>query len=405
MRFRVENLGPIRSAELDLSKKLIVLAGPNNSGKTYLGWALYGLSRHTSRKPTAHAITLCNWLASEPGRAAEAERTVRITTFLNDLAQAYAAELHRDFAANEGAFAQTKITLAEIPPFSPEVENRLAPSEMPLWVWVTRLRTWALGQWSIFPVERLAINIFARELSLIRMDVVDELTSEAATAEESLRRVGRYPRAIRDALRAAIDLEPHKRMQSPFADLAYELEASVLSGAIVVTDTGEMAFQPTRASQALGIHRASSIVKSLSSIVFYLRHLAQPGHRIIIDEPELNLHPDNQRRVARVLAKAVNRGLHVVLSTHSDTLIGEFNNLIMLSHGADSAATQGVMRELGYDEASVLRPEDLGVYLVDGGACTPVTVGPSGFEVRTIDEAIHKLNQDAQTIYGRLFCE
>ncbi len=45
MFFRVQNLGPLRDAEVDLSKDLIVLAGPNNSGKTYLAWSVYGLHR------------------------------------------------------------------------------------------------------------------------------------------------------------------------------------------------------------------------------------------------------------------------------------------------------------------------------------------------------------------------
>src|SRR5512139_3840305 len=45
MRFRVENLGPLREAEVDLGKDLIVLTGPNNTGKTYLAWTVYGLHR------------------------------------------------------------------------------------------------------------------------------------------------------------------------------------------------------------------------------------------------------------------------------------------------------------------------------------------------------------------------
>ncbi|MCA9704921.1 MAG: hypothetical protein KDK70_03615 [Myxococcales bacterium] len=45
MLLRVTNLGPIREAELDLAKPLIVLVGPNNSGKTYLAWVAYSLGR------------------------------------------------------------------------------------------------------------------------------------------------------------------------------------------------------------------------------------------------------------------------------------------------------------------------------------------------------------------------
>ncbi len=44
MKLIVENLGPIKSAEIDISKRFIVFVGYNNTGKTYLSqliWALY----------------------------------------------------------------------------------------------------------------------------------------------------------------------------------------------------------------------------------------------------------------------------------------------------------------------------------------------------------------------------
>jgi predicted ATPase len=63
--------------------------------------------------------------------------------------------------------------------------------------------------------------------------------------------------------------------------------------------------------------------------------LAQEGDFIIIDEPELNLHPDNQRKIARWLVRVVNAGFKVMITTHSDYIIREFNNLIMLQTAKD----------------------------------------------------------------------
>ncbi len=36
----------------------------------------------------------------------------------------------------------------------------------------------------------------------------------------------------------------------------------------------------------------SSMVKELSPLVLYLRYLAKPGELLVIDEPEMNLHPE-----------------------------------------------------------------------------------------------------------------
>lgn len=52
---------------------------------------------------------------------------------------------------------------------------------------------------------------------------------------------------------------------------------------------------------------------------------------LIIDEPELNLHPDNQRKMAGLLARLVNCGVKVLVTTHSDYLIRELNNRVMLN--------------------------------------------------------------------------
>ena len=57
-------------------------------------------------------------------------------------------------------------------------------------------------------------------------------------------------------------------------------------------------------------------------LVLYFRHIAQKGDIIMIDEPELNLHPDSQLIVTRLFAKAVNKGFQVLssLSRRSPTL-------------------------------------------------------------------------------------
>ena len=55
--------------------------------------------------------------------------------------------------------------------------------------------------------------------------------------------------------------------------------------------------------------------------VFYLKHVAAPGQLIIIDEPELNLHPSRQIMMARLLTMLVKFGLRVMITTHSDYIV------------------------------------------------------------------------------------
>ena len=44
MRIRIENLGPVKKIELDLSRKFMVFTGLNGTGKTYVSYVIYCIS-------------------------------------------------------------------------------------------------------------------------------------------------------------------------------------------------------------------------------------------------------------------------------------------------------------------------------------------------------------------------
>ncbi|MCU0687672.1 MAG: AAA family ATPase [Polyangiaceae bacterium] len=479
MLLRVENLGPLREAEVDLSKRLIVLTGPNNTGKTYLAWSVYGLfrSHFSSRIELVEEWT--EELLSFPAYELNLDEKLSLNrdVLLSAIASSYEQDLHLCFAAGRESFKGVRLSLVEgqgplehdkelglkkqglifaaksgqtwglvATGSSPlhlrfaltdssqpedvfhtlrglgdvEVEGQtkshveqMAPGELERTKRLLRreiisaLTHKLFGTCSLFPAERIAINIFAKELALTRSKLVDEIVDmdreeDAKTQLESIKqRVGRYPWPIRDSLATANDLTQLSKQRAPFRPLADELERSVLGGHVHTSEHGEMMFSPlTSPERHLHMHLTASVVKSLSSLVFYFRHLADEGDFIIIDEPELNLHPDGQRHVARVLAKAVNQGLRVMISTHSDYIIRELNNLIMLSKVPKSEA-----QSLGFEPEWALAPKKVGVYLFEGGTARAVPVEETGFSVSTIDEVTNKLNADTQRLYARLYDE
>ncbi|WPB77288.1 AAA family ATPase [Archangium violaceum] len=262
----------------------------------------------------------------------------------------------------------------------------------------------------VLTAERAAIQLFSRELASKRTELVDDLMqlrsssrhragSRDALWETLGHRARRYPLAIRDSLFIANDPAKYKARNSSFAALADQLEGKVLGGAIRIDKDGEMSFHPNESDARLSLHLSSSSVKALAGLSFFLRHIAEKNQFLIIDEPELNLHPDNQRRVARVLARLVRSGIKVLISTHSDYIIRELNNLIML--GADKDGS--VRQRLGYDEAETLSPAQVGAYLFDAEKANPIPVTPTGIEVATIEREINALNTVSQDIYFTLF--
>ncbi|NER36047.1 MAG: AAA family ATPase [Oscillatoria sp. SIO1A7] len=56
--------------------------------------------------------------------------------------------------------------------------------------------------------------------------------------------------------------------------------------------------------------------------------VAEPGQLVYLEQPEIHLHPRAQAALAGVLADAANRGVRVVIETHSDLLLRRVQSLV-----------------------------------------------------------------------------
>ncbi len=273
-----------------------------------------------------------------------------------------------------------------------EWSSRLALHQVPLIVLVNVITVRAffngLANPHIITAERSAVEIFSRELAAKRFDPRGQDEPPP-----------RYPLALSESLRFAQQMASAKNATSSYAVEADRLEHEILEGTIEIGPYGEMHFVPTGTEQRLDMNLSSSSVKSLASLSFWLRHLAKKGDFLIIDEPELNLHPRNQRLVARLLARLARSGIKVMISTHSDYVIRELNNLIMLS--ADEGGE--LRRKYGCDEGGTLPPDRVGAYLFDGARAHPIPVEPAGIAVVAIDDVIRDQNRSSRDIYLSLF--
>ncbi len=182
-----------------------------------------------------------------------------------------------------------------------------------------------------------------------------------------------------------------------YIQLAEVLENQVLAGSVDLSTPEpdprrEVLFQPTQDIN-LEIPIVSSMVKELSPLVLYLRHLARPGELLIIDEPEMNLHPAAQVKIIEFLAMLVNAGLHVLITTHSTYVVDHLVNL-MDAHKHMNQDDIAEMFLLEQEEAFISQ-EKVSVYLVEDGKVKNV-LDPEGIvdwntfsDVTTLVERIH----------------
>ena len=83
----------------------------------------------------------------------------------------------------------------------------------------------------------------------------------------------------------------------------------------------------------------------------------------MVDEPELSLHPENQRRIARLFARLANLGVKVFITTHSDYIVKELNTLIMLNH--DKPHLKRIAEENGYLDSELINVDQVKVYVAE----------------------------------------
>lgn len=262
----------------------------------------------------------------------------------------------------------------------------------------------------IFPVERNSIYTFSKELSIKRNMLVDQMqdlsTKKIDPFDFLFKRTTRYPLPIRDGLEIAEDMNNLQKKDGDYKDFAIEIEEELLQGKVSVSNEGEVQFTSNKAkSKKLPIHLTASIVKTLSSLVFYLKYLAKKNDLIIIDEPELNLHPDNQVILTRLFARLINNGFRLLISTHSDYIVRELNNLIMLSNNNEEV---GQLREkYGYSTYEYIDKNEVKAYYFDFKTKTTVAtkelpVSDFGFDVPSIDNTIDKLNDVSEDLFYAL---
>lgn len=457
MILTIDNLGSVKSARIDLSKKLILFCGRNSTGKTYVSYILHAFLTDGKVFKLDCAESIARQILEK--RSFEIEKKC-IDEWLSKNCQEVMNQLGSVFAISDSTKEKLFSDFNLSVDFSDDdyqntIANTVINAQMTdgQYVWKIEkkageeqvrvecnvddssvmisesfrfanllcniFRDLTLGKDSgvrMLTVERNSIYTFKTELSLSRNELIDRIQSQSDKSELDIIDIinsssRRYPLAVRSSLRVANDLENVQKADSPYAEVSRQIEEDILGGEVSMTKNGDVEFRAKSMlkSKRLPFHLSSSIVKTMASLVIFLRHMARPSDTLIIDEPEMNFHPDVQVVLARIFAILVNRGLKVVVSTHSDYIVREFNNLIMA--GAISAkGDMDTVAMLGYTPDMLIQKDELSVLLfklVKRKTVNTVSleIDDEGFAVESIDDTIQRQNITAETLYAKLYSD
>ena len=181
----------------------------------------------------------------------------------------------------------------------------------------------------------------------------------------------RYPEPIEDFLDFLTDIEfdaarPRKFPASSFERLAALIEEHIQGGHLTRYRTGELGAKDlvvlVSKDVVLDLYNASSSIKQLAPLLLYLRYRAAPRQTLIIDEPEMNLHPEAQAKLLEALAMLANLGVRVLLTTHSPYFMAHLNNLIAADQKSPARRTRQAAHLYMQDAAAFLSPDDVSAY-------------------------------------------
>lgn len=452
MIFEFKNLGSIKEAQIEMGK-LTVICGKNNTGKTYLTYAVWGFLSgilfedfndfNIQFNPNAFPLSKINSDELYDELLNNNYALVKIADIEDDVAsimtnlyiQLFHINCYEIFNSHHDYFKDLVVKLRDLN-FTEDFYNDINESVIEYEnniileydtvkkgyklysknnnitiqkkifekflqsVLFSIINNVYLGRVVVFPTERGVSRLFQKELDTVRNELIKREQFNLLERNKS-----RFSLPVQESIDIArktdeIIKENSFLYQKEYQHIINYLEEDMLNINYQVVN-GELTAIDSKSKVLIPHYMASTSVRSLADLHLWLKHSAQKGNLLMIDEPELNLHPENQIKMARLFAKLVNAGIRVWITTHSDYIVKELNNCIML--GNVSNRIEILEKYKGeYSENDILKAEDLKAYIAynlpDGGSTVrKIEIDKYGMVESTFDETIDKMNEISQT--------
>lgn len=378
----VENFGKVQFADIELSN-MVVLVGNNNSGKTMLMQLIYGIQKKLVDLPISTEGSETSdlhgqWLV----RCAQNWFDVIIYN-VNEYLQSNKENIVREIFGTNIPIGSLQISLDDtentyyvgsMPEFSDESQSDQGIS--------IDIREYENGiNKRFFEVNICGKNTLEDAIQQIlkliwRIILTDDVGIEKnqlflPASRSGLQLLYRYYFAedtkrdmvlpIKDFLRFLQLYSPDIQLDASRSSLLEFGEAHMLQGKVFQREN-ELFYIENQNGKEIPLYIASSMIHELTPFVMALTS-TQKINWLFCDEVETSLHPLMQREMARWLIRMVNEGMHVIISSHSDTMASRLNNLLMLTALIREKANYTILEELGLVEADLLnRNATISVY-------------------------------------------
>lgn len=178
------------------------------------------------------------------------------------------------------------------------------------------------------------------------------------------------------------------------------MEKRVIDGRIDVPGalTQDFLYTPVGEEQSLPLYVTSGVVTEMTPLILVLKYVDLTT--LLIEEPEISLHPQLQWQIARVLIRLSNMGLPVFVTTHSDLILQHVNNMIKANEMKDKEA---FLQASDYEKEDLLNRDNIRVYQFDvqenyKTKIQQLSCGDYGFEAMTFYDTLEKMSNEIDQI-------
>jgi len=445
-KFNFKNFRYIKKGNITLSN-LTIICGKNNVGKTYLNYSIYGFFNSIIGNSTFIEDSKLDKLLSDGFINLDLkDYESMIKTILKKGSTNYSKTLNSVFATEEIFFKNSSIDLdisklkfsykkkSEFkakagekivakfikPEDSSKVEITLLESKIekvPMFILKDIINTF-IGQTILNPImptphiitcERTGVVLFHKELDFTKNRLLDYIAKKKKKTFNPLDFLGefkaQYPICVQQNIDWIRNLTNTKKTKSELWEnisnrqILSKISKQIIKGEIkLIEDELFYVFSEHKEKILIPIHTASSSIKSHILLDSYIKNIAKKGDLLIIDEPELNLHPDLQVLMARLIARLTNLGIKILITTHSDYILKEFNNLIMLSSAIKKDDT--ILKKLKYESNEILNSSKVKVYLNKNNEINNILVDKYGINFKDLDDFILDQNKKTTRIFN-----
>lgn len=389
---KISKLGPINKSDFVLNK-LTIFTGKNNQGKTHVSYAIYGMLKSLESFPgqiftddDADYLNENGYFSMDINKFQDS----LVLSIKESISKNWSKILAENFHTEESYFEKSKLILSDKDIFtligfenfndfinesfdmvldlgvtsykfsfkketidiikivedtidsnnSSEI-NYQFPTKYIMNFFLNRFLKQTISTFYI-PAERVGLNVFRSQLNSNKIKLMDSIsshfnqTSEEAQLNNALSKYQSFlSKPINDYLKFINGIEKYK-INDEDDSLGRFIRDKLINGRFDVDKANDKSYFRIKygnaryKTQSIPLHITSSSVKSFYGLDYYLEGIDfSQTNFLIIDEPEMNLHPAAQVEFVNLLESLITKGINVLISTHSDFIIKKLQNVAL----------------------------------------------------------------------------